>query len=99
MKALLVVAAACAALTAVPAMAATQHPHTERVQVIPLNASVAQADLGDPSNAAAETAWARSQVMNDPALLSALAARGMSPDRVIDLGRYSDGQTDIYVSG
>ena len=100
MKALLIAAAACAALSTVPAMAATTHRPLERVQVIPLDPTEAQVALpSDGQSAMFQTNWARDQVNQDPALISALEAQGMSLDRVIDLGRYSDGQVDIYVSG
>ncbi len=100
MKALLIAAAACAALSTAPAMAATTHYRpAERVQIIPLTPNEAMGDLGDPSYAASETGWAQTEVTQDPALLSALQAQGISPDRVLDVGMYGGGKVDIYVSG
>lgn len=100
MKALLI-AAACAALSAVPAMAATHHGlPAERVQIIPLTSTEVMLDFpSSDSYAGFETAWAHDQVTGDPALISALKARGMTPDQVIDFGRYPDGHVDIYVPG
>lgn len=102
MKALLIAAAACAALSISPAMAAPNQfrPAPERVQIVPLDSTVAAGALpGDAIAAQEETVWAKNRVAQDPMLSSVLRADGLSLDRVIDVATFPNHHIDIYVSG